>query len=62
MRWNSDESVVTYNRDIYYVFVPEKSVGDPQDHTITVLNVPLIVSNNRKGLNYCYVEIFHRLS
>ena len=44
MRWNSDESVVTYNRDVHYVFAPEKSIGDPRDYEITVLNVPLIVS------------------
>ena len=44
MRWNSDESVVTYNRDMYYIFAPEKSIGDPRDYKATILNVPLLVS------------------
>ena len=44
LRWNDDESLLTYNRDVYYIFAPEKSIGDPNDYTITVLNVPLVVS------------------
>ena len=44
LTWNSDESVVTYNRDVYYVFVSERSIGDPQDYTVTILNIPLLVS------------------
>ena len=44
LEWNSDESLVTYNRIQYYTFVPEKSIGDPRDYNITVLNVPLLVS------------------
>ena len=44
LTWNDDESVLTYNRDEQYVLVPEKSIGDPNNYTITALNVPLIVS------------------
>ena len=44
LRWSNDESLVSYNRDLRYVFVPEKSIGDPNDYTVTVLNIPLIVS------------------
>ncbi|XP_065883764.1 lysosome membrane protein 2-like [Dysidea avara] len=40
--WNSDETLITFHRDIYYVFDPDKSVGDPHDYSITVINVPLI--------------------
>ena len=46
MTWNSDETLITFHRDIYYVFDPDKSVGDPNDYNITVINVPLIVSDN----------------
>ena len=44
LRWNNDESLLTYNRSVYYVFVPEKSIGDPRDYIITALNIPLAVS------------------
>ena len=44
LRWNNDESLLTYNRNVYYVFVPEKSIGDPRDYIITALNIPLAVS------------------
>lgn len=44
LKWNSDESLISYNQNKYYVFVPEKSVGDPRDYNITVLNFPLLVS------------------
>ena len=44
LKWNDDESLLTYNRNLYYVFVPEKSIGDPRDYIITALNIPLAVS------------------
>ena len=44
LRWNGDETLLTYNRSVYYIFVPEKSIGDPHDYTITFLNIPLAVS------------------
>ena len=40
----NDESVVTYNQDVYYVFVSEKSIGNPREYKITTLNITLIVS------------------
>ena len=44
LTWNNDESLVTYNRVRYYTFVPEKSIGDPRNYNVTVLNFPLLVS------------------